>query len=36
MIETLPRVLAVEEPEAGDVLNQVLGREGVAIHTRRR
>jgi len=33
VIETAPRVLAVEEPESGDLLNRVLGREGIAIHT---
>ncbi len=33
VIETSPRLLALEEPEAGDLLNQVLGREGLAIHT---
>ncbi|MCA1783257.1 MAG: NAD(P)/FAD-dependent oxidoreductase [Intrasporangiaceae bacterium] len=33
IVEAAPRLLAVEEPEAGDILADVLRREGVTVHT---
>ncbi|MGI8449617.1 MAG: FAD-dependent oxidoreductase [Streptosporangiaceae bacterium] len=33
VVEALPRLLPAEEPEAGDLLAAVFGREGIAVHT---
>jgi pyruvate/2-oxoglutarate dehydrogenase complex dihydrolipoamide dehydrogenase (E3) component len=33
VMEALPRLLPAEEPEAGDLLSRVFGREGIAVHT---
>ena len=33
LVEAAPRLLPLEEPEAGDILAGVLRREGVAVHT---
>lgn len=33
LVEAAPRLLALEEPEAGTILADVLRREGVAVHT---